>query len=127
VKPPEQRDMPSARFNEHDCGKRVPAPVDVFVKRPGFPGEQVTVTLSAQSTILTESLLLGKAQKNTPSPSLMCGWIRVRSIYGQRSSLEGELPRRTPAVVHRVHQESKLRILMIAGTPSFDVAVIRRR
>ena len=126
----EQRDIAISQISTNTIVySGVPAPVDVFVKSTGFPGEQVTVTLSDQSTILDrKSLLLAEGTKEYAVPlSYVPDGSGVRSYTVSVSSLEGELTAKNNrrSFTARI-RKSKLRILMIAGTPSFDVAVIRQ-
>jgi hypothetical protein len=126
----EQRDIAISQISTNSIVySGVPAPVDVLVKSTGFPGQQVTVTLSDQGTILDRKpLLMAEGTKEyAVSLSYVPDGSGVRSYAVSVSSLEGELTAKNNrrSFTARI-RKSKLRILIIAGAPSPDVAVIRQ-
>jgi hypothetical protein len=106
-----------------------PTPVDVTIKSSGFDGERVDVTLLSGKTELARSPLLierGTREQTVRLSYTPEGEGKTRYTV-QVSALNGEL---TTANNHQSFVarilKSKLRIVVIAGSPGPDVAVVRQ-
>jgi len=107
----------------------IPSPVDVVIKSTGFAGRKVDVTLSDGSTILDRSQV--ELQEGTREHAVGLSYVPegegVRSYTIHVSSLPGELTEKNNRRTFSTRiRKSKLRILILAGAPSPDVAVIRQ-
>ena len=104
-------------------------PVNVTVHSSGFDGEQVKVSIRDGATVLDEKLLmLDKGTRDYLVPlSFMTEKEGIRKFTAETSNLPGELTTQNNRMNFFVKVlKSKLRVALIAGTPSEDVAFIRR-
>jgi hypothetical protein len=106
-----------------------PTPVDVTIKSSGFDGERVDVTLSSGKAELARSpLLIGRG---TREQTVRLSYTPVgegKTRYTVRvSALKGELTtaNNQQSFVARI-QKSKLRVVIFAGSPGPDLAVVRQ-
>ncbi len=107
----------------------VSTPVDVILKSSGYPGRQVEITLANNSTILDRAQLV--LQDGTREYAVRLSYIPeadgIQSYVIHVSSLPEELTEKNNTHTFAVRvRKSKLRILMVAGIPSPDVAVLRQ-
>jgi hypothetical protein len=104
-------------------------PMDVTIKSSGFSGERVEVSLSeAGKTIAQEFLTLKEGTWEYPVKFFFEPKEEgTRKYTVTVSRLEGELTaaNNTKSVFVKV-LKSKMRVLLLAGAPSIDVAFIRR-
>ncbi|MEK7672059.1 MAG: hypothetical protein AAB344_07555, partial [Bacteroidota bacterium] len=104
-------------------------PVDVTIKSSGFKGEKVEVVLSEGSKELSRQQLV--LQEGTREYSARLSYVPegegVKKYSMRVSTLPGELTtaNNLKTFLARV-LKSKLRVLMIAGSPSPDVSVIKQ-
>jgi hypothetical protein len=126
----EQKDVLLSRLSANDivyAGTSVP--VDVTLRSTGFPGERVDVTLHEHGKILartTVTLPAGSAE-TTVQMAYVPEQEGVRRYAVRVSPLPNELTADNNAGHFAVRVlKSKLRILIIAGGPGPDLAVLRQ-
>ena len=126
----EQRDLVLSRVNTNDlvyAGTSVP--VDVGVKSSGYGGERVEVTLNDGPRILDRKsvrLPSGSGEISVPL-AYTAGTEGVHHYAARVSALPGELTtvnNQRPFTVRIL--KSKIRVLVVAGEPGPDLAVIRQ-
>ena len=108
-------------------GNRVP--VKVTVRSTGAGGERVEVRLLAGGkTVDRQTVLLGSGvQQQEVHLSFVADSVGMQRLTAEVSAIPNELTRANnrQSVSVRV-LESKMRVLMVAGAPSPDAAVVRR-
>ena len=108
-------------------GDRVP--VQVTLKSTGYGGERVEVTLSDEKQVVDQKIVT--LERGTREYSLTFGYVPetegMQKLTVSVSPLPGELTTQNNrfSLFTRV-LKSKMKVLMIAGSPSPDVAFIRR-
>lgn len=126
----EQKDVQVRRVLANDItyvGNRVP--VNVTVRSTGFDGERVEVTIQQAGTVLDRKVLaLGPGTREYPvSLSFVPAKEGVQKFTVLVSRLPGELTEKNNALSFFTKVlKSKMKVLLLAGSPSQDMAFIRR-
>ncbi|MDH3252630.1 MAG: VWA domain-containing protein [Ignavibacteria bacterium] len=125
----EQRDLVLVRVTTNDLVYAgTEAPVDVTIKSSGYGGERVEVTLSDGRTVLhrTRITLDSGTREYTSRLMYIPDGEGTRKFIVRVSSLPGELTTdNNQSVFFSKVLKSRLRVTMIAGAPSPDVAILK--
>lgn len=103
--------------------------VEVIVRSSGFPGQKVDVTLSNQGTVLDRQplQLQDGSREYAVTLSYKPEGAGIQTYAVAVSALPGELTEKNNRRTFTARvRKSKVRILMIAGAPSPDVAIVRQ-
>jgi hypothetical protein len=126
----EQRDLTISHVSANAVTySGVETSVDVIVKSTGFPGQKVEITLSNQGTVLDRQPL--QLQEGTREYAVAMSYkpegTGIQTYAVTVSALPGELTEKNNRQTFTARiRKSKLRILIVAGAPSPDVAVVRQ-
>jgi hypothetical protein len=126
----EQRDLLVAHVaNNAIVYAGTPAPVDAIIRASGFPGQKVEVTISDGSRVLDRKALTLEdgTREYAVSLTFLPEGDGVRTYTVAVTALQGELTAKNNvrAFSTRVRKKA-LRVLLIAGVPSADVAAVRQ-
>lgn len=126
----EQRDVTISHVSANAVTySGVETSVDVIVKSTGFPGKKVEVALGTQGTVLDRQPL--QLQEGTREYAVTLSYkpegTGIQTYAVTVSALPGELTEKNNRQTFTARvRKSKLRILIVAGAPSPDVAIVRQ-